>query len=109
MLAHANEAIECRRVEDDILAPVKLEDVRAYAQRGWHVLAELEREHWARERAERGPLSTFEASQALWTHMQCVRPDWPTEAERRADLAHHIALKQAIDRVARAFAAAAGR
>lgn len=88
---------------------VKLEDVRAYAQRPWHVLVELEREHWAREHAERGPIATFEASQALWVHMRQVRPDWPTEADRQADLAHHIALKQAIDRAARAFAAAAGR
>ena len=93
----------------DILLLVKLHDVRAYAQRAWHVLAGLEHDHWARALLERGPLSTLEASQALWTHMRHVRPDWPTEADRRADLAHHIALKQAIDRAARAFTAAARR
>ena len=32
-----------------------------------------------------------------------------TEAERRADLAHHIALKQAIDRAAGAFLATTDR
>jgi hypothetical protein len=61
---------------------VKLDDVRAYAQRAWHVLTELEHAHWARELSEHGPLSTLEASQALWTHMRRVRPDWPTEADR---------------------------
>lgn len=88
---------------------MKLDDVRAYAQRAWHLLADLEQDHWAHELAEHGPLSTLEASQALWTHMRRVRPDWPTEEDRRADLAHHIALKQALDRAASAVAAAARR
>jgi hypothetical protein len=41
--------------------------------------------------------------------MRRVRPDWPTPADRREDLAHHVALKQAIDRAAGAFLAAARR
>jgi hypothetical protein len=88
---------------------VKLDDVRAYAQRAWHVLTKLEQDHWARELSEHGPLSTLEASQALWTHMRHVRPDWPTEEDRRADLAHHVVVKRSIDRAARAVAAAARR
>jgi len=82
---------------------VHVDDLRAYARRPWHLLAELERDHWARELAARGPLATLEISQSLWTHMRLVRPDWPTETDRSADLAHHIALKQAIDRAAGAF------
>lgn len=85
------------------------DDLRAYAGRAWHVLAALEHDHWARELATRGPLATLEASQALWVHMRSVRPDWPTEADRRADLAQHVALKQAIDRAAGAFLAATRR
>jgi len=92
-----------------ILRLVNDDDVRAYAQRAWHVLTELERDHWARELSEHGPLATLEASQALWAHMRRVRPDWPTETDRSADLAHHVVLKQAIDRAARAFTAAARR
>ena len=83
------------------------DDLRAYAQRAWSVLAALEQDYWARELAVRGPLSTLEASQALWAHMRRVRPDWPTEADRDADLVHHCVLKQAIDRAAGAFLAAA--
>ena len=85
------------------------DDLRAYAQRGWHVLTALEQDHWARELAARGPLATLEASQALWAHMRRVRSDWPTAEDRRADLVHHTALKQAMDRAAGAFLAAAGR
>ncbi len=65
----------------------------------------LKREHWAREIAQRGPLATSEASQALWEHMRRLRPDWPSPDERRQDLAHHIALKRAIDDAAGAFLA----
>jgi len=50
-----------------------------------------------------------EASQALWAHMRSIRPDWPTETDRSADLAHRVALKQAIDRTAGAFLAATRR
>jgi hypothetical protein len=88
---------------------MKPEHLRAYAQRAWHVAEALEQEHWARELAERGPLATFEASQALWQHMRALRPDWPSDDERRQDLADHLALKRLIDRAASAFLAAAPR
>ncbi len=85
------------------------EDLRAYARRAWHLAAALKQEHWARELARRGPLATFEVSEALREHMCRLRPDWPSESERREDLAHHIALKRAIDRAAGAFVSAARR
>lgn len=84
------------------------DDLRAYADRPWHAAEALKQEHWARELSE-NPLATFEASQALWVHMRQIRPDWPTEAERQEDLAHHVALKRAIDHAASVFVAAAGR
>ena len=83
-------------------------DVRAYAHRPWPAAEALKQQHWARELAS-NPLATLEASQALWVHMRQINPEWPTEAERREDLAHHVALKRAIDRAAGVFLAAAGR
>ena len=85
------------------------ENLRAYLERGWRDAEQLKREHWARERAERGPEVTLGASQALWHHMRLVNPAWPSEAERLDDLAHHIELKRAIDRAARVFIASAPR
>ena len=75
----------------------------AFVRRPWSALTALEREHWAREFARRGSTATLEASRLLWEHMRRVRPDWPSDADRREDLAHHIALKAAIDRAARAL------
>ncbi|MBI1736023.1 MAG: hypothetical protein HYR51_12685 [Candidatus Rokubacteria bacterium] len=80
-------------------------DVRSYVERGWAAAETGKREHWAHEFATRGPQSTLDAAHTLWVHMRAVRPDWPTERERDADLAHHIALKRAIDRAAGFFLA----
>jgi len=85
------------------------EDPRAYAKRARHVAGALEQDHWAREVAQRGSLATFEASQALWEHMRALRPERPSDDERRQDLADHVALKRMIDRAAGAFLAAAHR
>lgn len=98
-----------RGAHHDILSDMTPEHLRAYAQRAWHVAEALEQDHWAREVAQRGPMATFEASQALWEHMRALRPDWPSDDERRQDLADHIALKRLIDRAADAFLAAAHR
>ena len=84
------------------------DDLRAYAHRPWSRAEALKQAHRARELSH-NPLATFEASQALWIHMRQINPDWPTEAERQEDLAHHIALKRMIDRAAGVFLAATGR
>ncbi len=88
---------------------VNADQLRAFAFRRWHVPGASEEEHWARETSERGPSATFEIAQALWIHMRRVRPDWPTDDERRQDLAHHLDLKRAIDHAAGAFLARSGR
>ena len=85
------------------------EDARDYVHRGWGAAEALKQEHWAREVAERGCLATFEACQVLWEHMRRLQPDWPSPEERREDLAHHVALKRAIDRAAGAFLSTAHR
>lgn len=76
--------------------------MRDYAGRAWHLVAAHKRAYWPRALRERGELATFEASQALWVHMRALRPEWPSAAERAEDLAHHLALKRALDRAAHA-------
>ena len=84
-------------------------DLRAYVARDWAAAEARKRAHWAREFAERGPHATLDASDALWQHMRALRPGWPTDQERREDLAHHIALKRALDHAAGAFSSLARR
>jgi hypothetical protein len=97
------------RGEGERSPDVKREHVRAFAARGWRLVSDAKRDHWARELAERGPGPAHMASVALREHMRLVRPDWPSETDRREDLDHHVALKRAIDRAARVFAPLAGR
>ena len=82
-------------------------DLRAYVERGWTAAETLKQQHWAREFREHGPEATLEASLALREHMRLVNPDWPSESDRREDLAHHVALERAIDGAAHAFVPAA--
>jgi hypothetical protein len=91
------------------MAEMRAEDLKAYAMRAWHVAAAFKQQYWAHEIARQGSLATFEASQTLREHMRRVRPDWPSEQDRGEDLAHHLALKRAIDSAAGAFLAAASR
>ncbi|MGH7333452.1 MAG: hypothetical protein ACREKS_12075 [Candidatus Rokuibacteriota bacterium] len=86
-----------------------LRHLRDFLQRDWETAAALKREHWVREFAVYGAVATVAASAALWQHMRAVRPDWPTQEQRQEDLAHHIALKRAIDRAARVFVGVAPR
>ncbi len=80
-------------------------DVQAYAERNWICRASKD-DYWAREFALRGSEATMKASELLRRHMRLIRPDWPTDGERRADFAHHVALKALIDRAADLFRSA---
>lgn len=79
-------------------------DLREYAGRDWQRIESEDRAYWVGRYRQFGGLETLRASQALWQHMKTVRPDWPTEADRAADLAHHIQFKALLDRASRAFA-----
>ena len=76
--------------------------VRRFVDRPWELLRAAKRRYWAEEVAARGPEAPLRASRALWLHMRRVRPDWPSDAERAQDLAHHWELKGYLARAARA-------
>jgi hypothetical protein len=79
-------------------------DVRAFAHRDRAEVERLKRDHWARRCRESDGQATLEAAHALYEHARRVCPDFPTERERAEDLAHHVVLKQLIDRASRALA-----
>jgi hypothetical protein len=82
---------------------MKPADARAFVERDWAGLAVLKRAHWAERFRAEGPAVTLRAAMALWEHARRVRPGWPSEQDRAADLARHIELKRQIDRAAHAF------
>lgn len=72
------------------------EDLRNYAQRAWDAPARLARQHRARQSVEqkvRLQIALYEATRA-------TRPDWPAEADRRADLSNHMRVRSLLTKAA---------
>lgn len=79
--------------------------LRAFARRDWAEVERLDRAHWAATYRRLGPQVGFRAAAALAAFARRARPDWPSAADRRRDLEHHVALKRRIDDASRALAA----
>lgn len=70
----------------------------------WAALESADRRYWADEYARDGAATSLRTSSALREHMRSVRADWPTAAERDADLRHHVHTQRLLARVARVTA-----
>lgn len=79
---------------------MKREDLIAYARRDWGALAEVKRTFQRTESARRGGAENLAIVDQLRAQVHAQRPDWPTEADREADLAAHIALAARLRRAA---------
>ena len=79
--------------------------IHAFAVRDWEALERSKRDHWARELRERGPSAAIEACWTLWQHVRSLRSDWPDEAQRADDIAHHLELAGKLAVAARVIAA----
>lgn len=67
-----------------------------------HAAADRVRTAYRVERLRRlGPTESFRVADELRRHVRAVRPDWPDRAEREADLAAHMAVREALSRVGR--------
>lgn len=73
------------------------DDLRAYVRRDWAVLAEAKRAHWLAQRAL-GPAHAARVVDDLRNQVRAVRPDWPSDEERAADLASHIRVAEILRR-----------
>jgi len=82
---------------------VDRDDIRAFVDRDRTRVETAKRQHHARRFRESNGTAGVEAGSALWEYARRVRPDWPTARDRHEDLAHHIALKQRLDRAAHGF------
>ncbi|MFL5393074.1 MAG: hypothetical protein ACJ79G_09585 [Myxococcales bacterium] len=66
--------------------------LRAFANRDWRAIARAKREHQVRLFREQGAAAMVRIARELFAHARAVNPDWPSEREREADLAHHVEL-----------------
>lgn len=77
--------------------------MRAFVRRDWQTAAESKADYWA-SRFRENPLSTWDAAQALLTHVRRIRPSFPSDELRDADFRDHLTLRSRLDRAAHAFA-----
>ncbi|MCK6505073.1 hypothetical protein L6R53_17020 [Myxococcota bacterium] len=71
-------------------------DLRRYAQRDWEAPARLARA----ERAAQPVEDKVRIAIALYEAAKRTRPEWPTDADRREDLEHHLRLCALLARAA---------
>lgn len=70
--------------------------MRAYLNRDRAAVAALRMQHWRDQFAARGPLWALQLADDLRRWYQALHPDWPTEADREADLAVHMRVSAAL-------------
>jgi hypothetical protein len=80
---------------------VNREDIRAYAERDWAALAREKLRHSVEQKAGMSAARALAVSEALRRHATCVKPGWPDESERAADLAVHLRISKAFRAVSR--------
>lgn len=78
-------------------------DVLEFVRRDRTTVVSSRQEHWAGVFQRDGWRVVWDAAQALRTHARAIQPTFPDDRARDADLAHHQALRAALDRAAHAF------
>ena len=78
---------------------MRRQDLISYAQRDWSAIAESKAARWLERKRRFGREEAFRAADDLRQYVAIVRPGWPDEAERAADLASHAAVGESLRRV----------
>jgi hypothetical protein len=74
-------------------------DVERYLHRDWRAVEAAKVEFWIERKAELSAVELFALVDGFRAFERALRPDWPTEAERAADLAVHARLSEQLRRV----------
>ena len=78
---------------------MRKEDLIAFARRDWDAVAALKQRWWAEQKSRMTPEQALEVGDELRDHVREVRGDWPTDEDRRNDLACHSRISEMLRRV----------
>jgi hypothetical protein len=78
---------------------VKRKDLLDFARRDHELVESWKVAYWADFGRVQGPTALMAIADGLRRHVMAIRPDWPTEADRRADLEAHARVSGALHRV----------
>jgi hypothetical protein len=75
---------------------MRKEDLIAFARRDWQAIADSKRRRWADQKSRMQPADALVVGDALRQYVSALREDWPTEEDRRNDLAAHIRVSKSL-------------
>jgi hypothetical protein len=75
---------------------VKRADLKAFAERDWAAVADLKVAYWANLKTTSGPGLAIQVGDDLRRHAIALHPRWPTDEDRREDLATHARVAAAL-------------
>ncbi|MFA6954994.1 MAG: hypothetical protein WC538_03895 [Thermoanaerobaculia bacterium] len=67
--------------------------------RNWTEVREAKEAYWAAAKAGLTPLEALRLGDELREHVRSLRPEWPTPADRDADIAVHTRVAEMLSRV----------
>lgn len=78
---------------------MRTEDILAFARRDWQAIAALKRRRWAEQKSQMTAAEALHVGDELRHHVASLQNGWPTEEDRRNDLADHIRVSERLRRV----------
>ena len=84
------------------MSRVTRDELLQFARRDWSAVEEEKARYWARRKHDMTPAEALRLGHALRRHAAALRPDWPSDAERREDLDTHARVAEALRAVTRA-------
>lgn len=75
---------------------VDRDDLRQFALRDWAAVAEEKARYWAAQKDVMSSAEALRLGAELRAYVSALRPDWPTDAEREADLDSHARVASAL-------------
>jgi len=83
------------------MSPVITRDIQAYMSRDWDAVRAWKDRYWAERIRALGPAEGLRVADELRRHVHALHPDWPTPADRSADLVAHLRLAELLRRADR--------
>ena len=80
---------------------MRKEDVIAFASRDWSAIAASKRRRWSEQKSRMNPAEVLSVGDELRHHASAHRSDWPTDEDRKDDLAVHVRVSESLRRVQR--------
>ena len=78
---------------------MRKKDLVAFVRRDWRAVAALKRERWTHQKSRMAPAEALAIGDELRQHVRVLQDSWPTEQDRRSDLASHLRVSEMLRRV----------